>query len=133
MSKAMRKWRGNSDIDSSYLLICYFHMVDIFQNERITSFVQGNSDHIQTQRICYTIVMKHNSIEWIRSHFDHFHWYTFRETRTFLAEQLQPLSDSEQKEWLNNIASHVQNQSLPSSNVEIKHIELAIKVIALKL
>lgn len=52
-----------------------------------------------------------------------------RETRTFLAQQLVDLSDDEQKEWLNNITSHIQSQGLPTPNVEIKHIELAIKVL----
>lgn len=45
-----------------------------------------------------------------------------------MAEQLQPLSPAEQKEWLTNIRSHIQSQSLASPNVEKKHIELAIKV-----
>lgn len=75
VSEVMQKWRGKSDIDSIYLLICYFLRVDIIQDERNTSFVQGDSDHIQTQRICYTIVMKYNSIKWICSHFDNFHWF----------------------------------------------------------
>lgn len=52
----------------------------------------------------------------------------FREVRTFLAEQLQPLSSEEQKEWLSNITSHIQTQGLSTPNVEIAHIELAIKV-----
>lgn len=51
-----------------------------------------------------------------------------REVRTFLAEQLQPLSNEEQKEWLSNITSHIQSQGLSTPNVEIAHIELAIKV-----
>lgn len=52
----------------------------------------------------------------------------FSEVRTFLAEQLQPLSIDEQKEWLNNITTHIQSQGLSTPNVEIAHIELAIKV-----
>lgn len=59
--------------------------------------------------------------------------YVFRETKTFLAEQLQPLPEQEQKEWLNNIASHIQNQNLITPNVDIQHIELAIKVILLNI
>lgn len=50
------------------------------------------------------------------------------DVRTFLAEQLQELSNEEQKKWLSNITSHIQSQGLPTPNVEIKHIELAIKV-----
>lgn len=50
------------------------------------------------------------------------------EVRTFLAEQLQPLGIDEQREWLSNITSHIQTQGLPTPNVEIAHIELAIKV-----
>lgn len=38
------------------------------------------------------------------------------------------LSDEEQKQWLSNITSHIQSQGLPSPNVEVSHIELAIKV-----
>lgn len=38
------------------------------------------------------------------------------------------LNADEQKEWLNNITSHIQNQGLSTPNVEIKHIEVAIKV-----
>lgn len=53
----------------------------------------------------------------------------FSEVRTFLAEQLQPLSVDEQKEWLNNITTHIQSQGLSTPNVEITHVELAIKVI----
>lgn len=52
----------------------------------------------------------------------------FSEVRTFLAEQLQPLSIDEQKEWLSNITTHIQSQGLSTPNVEITHIELAIKV-----
>lgn len=48
--------------------------------------------------------------------------------RTFLAEQLQPLTDEEQKEWLSNITSHIQNQGLPTSNIGVEHVKLAIKV-----
>lgn len=50
------------------------------------------------------------------------------DARVYLAEQLQPLSPAEQKEWLTNIRSHIQSQSLATPNVEKKHIELAIKV-----
>lgn len=56
-----------------------------------------------------------------------------REVRTFLAEQLQPLSIDEQREWLSNITSHIQSQGLSTPNVEIAHIELAIKVCLLRM
>lgn len=54
----------------------------------------------------------------------------FSDARIFLAEQLQPLPPSDQKEWLTNITSHIQSQGLSSPNVEKQHIELAIKVSA---
>lgn len=63
-----------------------------------------------------------------KSIFNCFLFDIFREVRTFLAEQLQPLSNEEQKEWLSNITSHIQTQGLSTPNVEIAHIELAIKV-----
>lgn len=61
-----------------------------------------------------------------------FYGLNFSEVRTFLAEQLQPLNVDEQKEWLNNITTHIQSQGLSTPNIEIAHIELAIKVIISK-
>ncbi|XP_058812218.1 DNA polymerase epsilon subunit 2 [Topomyia yanbarensis] len=49
------------------------------------------------------------------------------EASIFLAQQISPLSDGDRKRWLQNIANHVQGQSLELPVIEKKHIELAIK------
>ncbi|ETN60561.1 DNA polymerase epsilon subunit 2 [Anopheles darlingi] len=46
---------------------------------------------------------------------------------TFLAQQIQPLSETERKTWITNVANHVQSQNLAQPIVERKHIEQAIK------
>lgn len=52
----------------------------------------------------------------------------FRESSNFLVEQLMPLGEAEREEWLDNITTHIQTQGLKTPNVEITHIERAIKV-----
>uniref|UniRef100_A0A182REB2 DNA polymerase epsilon subunit n=1 Tax=Anopheles funestus TaxID=62324 RepID=A0A182REB2_ANOFN len=49
------------------------------------------------------------------------------EASTFLAQQLQPLDETERKKWITNVANHVQGQCLGLPVVEKQHIELAIK------
>lgn len=51
-----------------------------------------------------------------------------RESSNFLSDQLLPLTVEEREEWLDSITTHIQSQGLPTTNVEISHIELAIKV-----
>ncbi|XP_058059346.1 DNA polymerase epsilon subunit 2 [Anopheles bellator] len=49
------------------------------------------------------------------------------EASIYLAQQIQSLSESERKQWITNVANHVQSQNLPQPIVERTHIELAIK------
>ncbi|XP_062555161.1 DNA polymerase epsilon subunit 2 [Armigeres subalbatus] len=49
------------------------------------------------------------------------------EASVFLAEQIVSLAEPTRKQWLQNIAGHVQGQNLDLPVVEKKHIELAIK------
>ena len=48
-----------------------------------------------------------------------------------MVEQFEPLDDHEFELWLEKLIDHVQNQRLPSNVVELKAIELAVKVINL--
>jgi DNA polymerases epsilon N terminal len=45
-----------------------------------------------------------------------------------LVEQFEPLDDHEFELWLEKLIDHVQNQRLSSNVVELKAIELAVKV-----
>ncbi|XP_053670242.1 DNA polymerase epsilon subunit 2 [Anopheles nili] len=45
----------------------------------------------------------------------------------FLAQQILSLGEAERKQWITNVANHVQSQCLSLPVVEQKHIELAIK------
>lgn len=101
------------------------------KDEIDSSVVQRNCVHIQIERVSNAIVRIYLTLI-IFFYFFHllrfFVMWIFSEVRTFLAEQLQPLNIDEQKEWLDNITTHIQSQGLSTPNVEIVHIELAIKV-----
>lgn len=92
--------------------------------------MQRNCEHIQIEWVSNAIVRTFHifilifSPKFILIFCD----LIFSEVRTFLAEQLQPLGIEEQKDWLDNITTHIQSQGLSTPNVETAHIELAIKV-----
>lgn len=57
-----------------------------------------------------------------------FNAFIFSDACSFLMVQLDPLTDSERKEWLDRLTDHIQRQSLNSPVIEKDHIEKAIQV-----
>ncbi|CAB3368590.1 Hypothetical predicted protein [Cloeon dipterum] len=56
------------------------------------------------------------------------HGFTLRsESCTYLAEQLEPLDESEFEVWLAKLIDHIQSQRLPSNVVELNAVELAVR------